>query len=300
MLLPRVPGPPAQPWGRPRPPRAESSPPPPGGATWRGDTSHTPAPNLVGSILPMSPPAPGPPLDPPGSPLCSASWTPRSSLVRSWAPPSTPERASSPEALPSPARVGGCIPEGWGVSGMGGAWCERCCVWSWCWKGGGGGREQSRGVRGQRGGGMMGGGWKGVGLPGYPQANGGGSASHSLPPPGSGGALPSDPSHTHSTVVSREWWGHKDGGNPPPTAPRAQHPHTPLPATLPAPLLLFGPHCSLAVLPHGSGGAVGTPKVGVRSPGTAPPSPAGAQQGGWGVGGGQRVDVPRWPRSGRS
>lgn len=188
MLLPRVPGPPAQPWGRPRPPRAESSPPPPGGATWRGDTSQTPAPNLVGSILPMSPPAPGPPLDPPGSPLCSASWTPRSSLVRSWAPPSTPERASSPEALPSPARVGGCIPEGWGVSGMGGAWCERCCVWSWCWKGGGGGREQSRGVQGQRGGGDDGRGLEG------------GRASRVPPGQWRGQRIP-------LIATSREWWG---------------------------------------------------------------------------------------------
>lgn len=37
-----------------------------------------------------------------------------------------------------PARPVGCMPEGWGVSGMGGAWCERCWVWSWCWRGAGG------------------------------------------------------------------------------------------------------------------------------------------------------------------
>ena len=191
-----------------------------------GDTSHSPAPSLKGSILPTCPP-PGPPLDPPSSPLCSPSWTPRSSLVRSWAPPSTPESASSPEALPSPARVGGCIPEGWGVSGMGGAWCERCCVWSWCWRGEvrGESRAEGRGVRGR----MMGGGWKGVGLPGNPQACGGGTASHPLPPPGTGGALPSDPSHIHSTVVSRERWGHKDGGDPSLRPPRARHPHTSTP-----------------------------------------------------------------------
>lgn len=72
----------------------------------------------------------------PHSPLGSVSWTPRSSLARSWAwAPSAPESASSPEALLMPARPVGCIPEGCGVSGMGGAWCERCWVWSWCWRG---------------------------------------------------------------------------------------------------------------------------------------------------------------------
>lgn len=76
------------------------------------------------------------------SPLGSVSWTPRSSLARSWAwAPSAPESASSPEALLMPARPAGCIPEGWGVSGMGGAWCERCWVWSWCWRGAGGERR---------------------------------------------------------------------------------------------------------------------------------------------------------------
>lgn len=83
-------------------------------------------------------------LPPPHSPLDSVSWTPRSSLARSWAwAPSAPESARSPEALLRPARPVGCIPEGWGVSGMGGAWCERCWVWSWCW--GGEERAESKG-----------------------------------------------------------------------------------------------------------------------------------------------------------
>lgn len=79
----------------------------------------------------------------PNSPRGSVSWTPRSSLARSWAwAPSAPESASSPGALPMPARLAGCIPEGWGVKGMGGAWCERCWVCSWCWRAAGG---ESRG-----------------------------------------------------------------------------------------------------------------------------------------------------------
>lgn len=129
------------------------------------------------------------------SPLGSVSWTPRSSLARSWAwAPSAPESASSPEALLMPARPVGCIPEGCGVSGMGGAWCERCWVWSWCWRGEE--RAESKGcartaagqVRGkrqpwasqQRGLGVEGQGTH----PGHPQECSGG---HHVPP--------TDPSH---------------------------------------------------------------------------------------------------------
>ena len=60
-------------------------------------------------------------------PLFSPSWATLSSLAASWdCAISAPERARSPEVLLAPLRLEGCMLEGWGASGMGDAWWERC------------------------------------------------------------------------------------------------------------------------------------------------------------------------------
>lgn len=133
---------------------------------------------------------------------------------------------------------------------------------------------------------MMGGGWKGVGLPGYPQANGGGSASHSLPPPGSGGALPSDPSHTHSTVVSREWWGHKDGGNPPPHGSQGTAPPHPTASYAPSPVTALWSPLQPGCAPPRLWGGCGYPQSGCPQPWDGATITCGSPAGRVGGGGG--------------
>lgn len=60
-------------------------------------------------------------------PLFSPSWATRSSLAASWdCAINAPERARSPGVPLAPLRLEGGMLEGWGVSGMGDAWWERC------------------------------------------------------------------------------------------------------------------------------------------------------------------------------
>ena len=185
MLLPRVPGPPAQPWGCPRPPRAESSPPPPRGATWRGGHLPLPRSQPEGKHPPYVPPS--------GSPLGSPKLTPVLAVVdptvilgEELGPPQHPRKRQQPRSAAQPGQGGGLHPRGVGGQRDGGGVVREVLRLELVLEGGGEGREQSRRARGQ-------GEDDGRGLEG-------GRASREPPGLWRGHRIP-------PTATSWDWWG---------------------------------------------------------------------------------------------